>query len=143
MTGTTQDQSHSDTFGGAYLVSAYTRAQAIADGYLIDVTETAREAGFRLPVAMTHAAWVGCVEWDQSDSQRQVYQDQEGRLWDVLSMAMNYARVNQYVSEFVFTFYRVPRGGRGQKARQTFLKAVVAPGDDGKAVLTIQEPNED
>lgn len=28
------------------LISAYTRAEALADGLLVDVTETAREAGF-------------------------------------------------------------------------------------------------
>lgn len=33
----------------------YTRKQAIEDGVLIDVTETAKEAGFKVPVAVTCA----------------------------------------------------------------------------------------
>ena len=45
------------------VIYAYTRAEAIADGVLIDVTETAKEVGFRLPVALTAAAWADCVAW--------------------------------------------------------------------------------
>ena len=45
------------------VIYAYTRAQAIEDGVLADVTETAKEAGFKLPVAVWPcspgaAAWV-------------------------------------------------------------------------------------
>jgi hypothetical protein len=32
------------------LIYSYTRAQAIADGVLVDVSELAREAGFRFPL---------------------------------------------------------------------------------------------
>ena len=39
------------------VLSAYTRAQAIEDGFLVDVSETAREAGFTIPVAVTRSAW--------------------------------------------------------------------------------------
>ena len=39
------------------LIFAYTRKQAIEDGVLIDVTETAKEAGLRFPTAITAAAW--------------------------------------------------------------------------------------
>ena len=44
------------------LISSYTRAQAIADGQLIDVSEMAREAGIRYPVALTATVWARCVE---------------------------------------------------------------------------------
>jgi hypothetical protein len=43
------------------LISSYTRSEALADGVLVDVTETAREAGFVIPVALTRAAWDLCV----------------------------------------------------------------------------------
>ena len=39
------------------VISVYTRAQAIEDGILVDVSETAREAGFRIPVAVTRSVW--------------------------------------------------------------------------------------
>src|SRR6185437_8267129 len=35
------------------VIYSYTRAQAIADGVLVDVSETAKEAGFKYPVALT------------------------------------------------------------------------------------------
>jgi hypothetical protein len=44
-------------FEGADLIHAYTRRQALAYGVLIDVTTTAREAGFSFPVAVTVALW--------------------------------------------------------------------------------------
>jgi hypothetical protein len=39
----------------------YTRADALRDGVLLDVSTTAREAGFKYPVALTAAAWAQCV----------------------------------------------------------------------------------
>jgi hypothetical protein len=45
----------------ADLIHRYTRADAIRDGVPIDVSATAREAGFKYPVALTTAAWATCV----------------------------------------------------------------------------------
>ena len=39
------------------VLSVYTRAQAIEDGILVDVSDTAREAGFKIPVAVTRSVW--------------------------------------------------------------------------------------
>ena len=74
-----------DLFGEP--ISTYSRQQAVDDEVLIDVTHTATEAGFRIAVAITAAAWADCVEWTDIDNDRQTYQDQAGRLWDVLWMA--------------------------------------------------------
>ena len=70
------------------LISAYTRAQAIEDGILVDISETAREAGFRIPVAVTRSVWDRLVALP--DGYRG-FQDERGRLWDVLWMARRYA----------------------------------------------------
>lgn len=57
-----------DLFGDdAPVIHAYTRAQAIADGVLVDISETAKEAGFRYPVACTSAVWSDCIEWTGKD----------------------------------------------------------------------------
>jgi hypothetical protein len=48
-------------FEDAELIHRYSRAQAIADGVLIDVSEATKEAGFKFPVALTAAAWAQCV----------------------------------------------------------------------------------
>lgn len=124
-------------------VSSCSRADAIANGVLVDVSEMAKEAGFSCPVALTAAAWDNCVAWDKADSERQVHQDEEGRLWDVLYMCLQTAKHVKTNSVLHFVFYRVPRGGRGRKARLTRLKACVGPGDKGEPVNTIMEPNEE
>ena len=45
-------------FTGAEIVSSYSRAQAIDDGILIDVSQSAvGKLGFRFPVAVTQGTW--------------------------------------------------------------------------------------
>ena len=78
MSNTSNEQSAESFFGD--IISTYTRAQAIEDGVLIDVSPIAKEAGFEWPVAMTAGAWADCVAWSDRDSQTQVHQDQSGRL---------------------------------------------------------------
>ena len=40
-------------FENAYLIHRYTRADALRDGVLFDVSATAREAGYRNPCTLT------------------------------------------------------------------------------------------
>ncbi|MFF4248982.1 DUF6573 family protein [Streptomyces sp. NPDC001822] len=125
------------------LIDAYTRADAIADGTLVAVPEpVAREAGLRAPVAITRAAWSDCVEWGDTDSNRQTPQDEEGRLWDVLFMTAFAAR--RYMrTTFPVELYRVPRGGRARTARPTELTCRLHRGDASEDVITISLPDED
>lgn len=124
-------------------IHTYTREQAIGDGMLVDVSETAKEAGFTIPVAMTRAAWLDCVEWSDTDSKRQTHQDEAGRLWDVLSMALHAARRGGGRQSLQFQFYRVPRGGRGTRPRLVELVAHIGAGDLGEPVITLLLPGED
>lgn len=132
-------------FTADHLISTYTRAQAIADGVLMDVSETAREAGFRWPVAMTAASYEDTVAWSTADSRRQTWQDESGRLWDVLTMAKLAARAAAIHDEDtrVFGVLRVPRGGRGVRPRLAQLVLRLGPGDLGEPVLTIMLQGED
>lgn len=124
-------------------ISVYTRAQALEDGVLIDVSETAREAGVKFPVAMTAAAWADCVAWTEADSKRKGWpQDESGRLWDVLYM-MRQAIRSANGSLIMFQLYRVPVEGKGRKARLVTLKAICGPADDGSPCITVMQPNED
>ncbi len=126
------------------VIYAYTREQAMADGVLVDVSETAREAGFRWPVAITQSAWEDCIAWTEEDSRHQTYQDESGRLWDVLWMASHAIRsasTNQ--SQTMYELYRVPRDGKCTEARLTKLKLVAGSGDHGEPVITIMLPTED
>ena len=126
------------------VISTYTRAQAIEDGMLVDVGAMAREAGFKWPVALTSAAWADCVAWTEDDSDKQAYQDQSGRLWDVLFMASHAIRTGSGSGDrLLFQLYRVPRDGRSTEAELTALKLIVGPGDQGEPVMTILLPDED
>lgn len=125
-------------------VSIYTRAQAIEDGVLVDVSADAAEFGYRWPVAMTHAAWLDCVAWTEADCRRQIYQDQRGRLHDVLYMAfLAIRRCEAGANALRFAMLRLPRDGYSGSPRMTALKLMAGPGDSGEPVLTIMLPEED
>jgi len=122
----------------AEVIHCYSRAQALEDGGLIDVSAIAKEAGFRFPVALTAAVWGDCVAW-QGCSEKAA-QDEAGRLWDVLAMA-TYQTRRVHEDRAVFTVLRVPRGGR--QAEPVRLVAHIGPGDQGEPVITIMQPGED
>lgn len=124
-------------------IHRYSRAEAIDDGFLADVTETAKEAGFRLPVAVTNTVWEKYIEWTDADSKRQTYQDTAGRLWDVLWMAYLACRSRKGTDCLYYQLYVVPRGGRARMPRKTMLKITIGGGDNGEPVITIMLPNED
>ncbi len=121
------------------LVDAYSRAQALADGVLVDASKLAAEAGFKYPVALTSAAWAECVTVpDGADDQ-----DEVGRLWDVLNVLL-------------FAIRNKPQSGLTSEVRFTVsvrtgevtsedinLKSLCGPGDDAAPVITIMLPDED
>ncbi|KVF76646.1 DUF6573 family protein [Burkholderia vietnamiensis] len=125
------------------VISAYPRAQALADGALIDVTVPAAEVGFKIPVAITAAAWAEVVEWSDADSARQTHQDERGRLHDVLWVAVNLARHYKAQNRMGFQHYRVPRGGRGTRRKPVNLVMVIGPGDAAEPVVTFMLPSDD
>ena len=121
-----------------FVVFAYTRAQALKDGVLIDVSEMAREAGFKYPAAVTRAVWERYVRVPENLPG----QDESGRLWDILWMllvAIRRSRKGQV--ELTFPLYVQMRPGEGPKL--VTLKSVCGPGDQGEPVLTIMLPHED
>lgn len=126
------------------VIFSYSRAEAINDGVLHDVSELAREAGFVLPVAITAACWADCVAWSATDSERQVHQDETGRLWDVLFMASIAIRSTQDGSRMLrYAIERIPRDGRATRSETQALKLIVGPGDHSEPVITIMLPYED
>ena len=131
-------------FGEA--IDTYTRAQAIADGLLVEVAEgIAREAGFTVPVAVTAAAWADCVAWSDADNQRTgACQDEQGRLWDVLWMTRCAVRGAPRGTERIrVPLHRVPRAGRAVCPQPESLVAWCGPGDYGEPAITIMQASED
>lgn len=122
------------------VIYAYTRKQAIADGVLVDVTETAKEAGFRIPVALTCAVWAEYVAVPEGVEG----QDEVGRLWDVLWMCrFGIGRGNNRDASEVLFQLHVRNDNREGDPPLVTLKAVCGPDDDGEPCITIMLPVED
>jgi hypothetical protein len=117
--------------------SKYTRAEAIEDGMLIDVTARAREAGIRIPMALTRRVWSEYVELNEAA--KQVGNDIEGRLWDIVWVLRSTRRLPD-AGEVLFQLYVVTTRARPSLVT---LKVHVGPGDDGAPVLTVLTPDED
>ena len=143
---TPQTAESTGIFEDADVVSRYTRQQMIDDGFLVDVSEHAKEYGFKCAVGLTSAVWTDCCEWSDEDTKRQTYQDEIGRLTDVLymaSLAVRSASSRHNTNTVFYKMVRVPRGGRGRLPREVTLKIHFGPGDTGSPVFTIMQPNED
>jgi len=119
------------------VIYAYTRAQAIADGVLVDVTETSKEVGFKLPVAITEALHNRLIP---TKADAAIGQDYDGRLWDVLWLAAFTIKLADRGTDTVtFTVVQQEveaKSGQPQKV-DLRLRAVCGPGDEGEAVVTI------
>lgn len=124
-------------FENTDLIYSYTRAQAIADGVLVDVTETAREAGILFPVALTVGLYHQFIVPDEPSKLH--CQSTEGRLWDTLWL-FRYAAAG-FSGDLLY--YEVLYVMNGKKLEKIKLKAVCGPGDNGEPVVTIMLPEED
>ena len=131
------------------VIDAYSRAQAVADGVLVDVTAEACETGFRFPVAMTSAAWSDTVEWTPQIEARKpehTGQDQRGRLHEVLLMtylAIRRAGHTAPSTPVDVVLLRIPPTGAEVEPQLVTLKARAGSGDNAEPVLTPTLPGED
>jgi len=112
--------------------SEYTRAQAIEDGVLVDVSKLAKESGIIIPIAITSTLFelVDYNRWAQSTS---------GRLWDIFVMLKLEIKRKPGASILFFDVLLVG----GSKKKSQILKAVASGGDHGEPVITIMYPEED
>jgi hypothetical protein len=138
-------------------IFSYTRAQAIADGVLIDLTTAADDkgqrlcpqAGFKVPVAITRTAWAQTIEAGGSwrpNGEGEVLelkggQSLTGRLWDLLWM-LRVASGKAANSDRVHFQVLVDVEGDGRR-EMVKLWALCGPGDDAQPVITIMVEGED
>ena len=129
-------------FGPA--ISVYTRAQAIEDGILVDVSDTAREAGFNIPVAITRTVWNRLVALSEG---YRGFQDEAGRLWDVLWMARHYtlrASNSDRVTMCVLVRdIRKDLRDSNRPPRKHFPIVAIGAGDEGEPTITIMFAEDD
>jgi hypothetical protein len=149
-------QNQPDNLWGEPIFS-YSRAQAIADGVLIDLTTATddkgqllcSQAGFKVPVAITRTAWAQTIEAGGSwrpDGDGEVLvlkggQSLTGRLWDLLWM-LRVASRKAANSDRVH--FQVLVDVHGDSCREMVnLWALCGPGDDVQPVITIMVEGED
>lgn len=132
-------------FDDAEVIHRYTRQNLIDDGFLVEVPEaTAREVGFKIPVGVLREVWEDVVAWGPEDSERQTFQDEAGRLWDLLFVAACAARRAEAGTDTVlFKLARIPRDGKSTRPESVMLKSVIGPGDDPRPVITLMFPDQD
>lgn len=137
-----------DLFGP--VISRYTRAQAIADGVLVDMSECLDRCPFKYPVAMTRGAYEATIAaggtW-QPDGDGEMLtlkggQDVTGRFWDVCNMILFAMRRAHGPTDRVEFSVLVDTHGNGRKA-EVELYSLCGPGDNREPVITILLQGED
>ena len=114
-------------------ICCYSRAEALADGVLVDVSERARRAGIKYPTACTHSVWslIDCLPESDTDTLAGIVRD---------------VRVEEVLRAMLAA---IGRGGVRGTDRVTFealgasLWAQCGPGDTAAPVLTIMLEGED
>jgi hypothetical protein len=129
-----ENRKPSGLFDDADIISSYSRAEAIADGTLVDVTAMAKEAGFKVPVALTAAVR---ARLEPSEGDVMFGQSLEGRLWDVLMVLRFHA--NAATDTVIYELIVADEG----EQHTLSLKAIIGPGDEGEPVITIMFEHED
>jgi hypothetical protein len=120
-------------------VYTYTRAQAIADGFQVEVTKTAAEAGIRFPLFLTRAVYDAYVTVPPGVTG----QDESGRLWDIVWMVrFAIIRSRPGVDRLPVALYV-----RNDDVRSRLVKLVATCGpvdiDDPSPAITVMLPDED
>ncbi|WP_067722792.1 DUF6573 family protein [Nocardia yamanashiensis] len=135
-------------FEDAEIIHSGTRAQAIAEQLLRDVSELARERGFAAPVAITANAWRQAVAWPQEGKYGQ---SENARISDVLTAALHafaYALVmcpeegDLGTDRLPFTVHREAPDSADPTPSPVALLLHLGFGDEGEPVFTIMTPHD-
>ena len=120
------------------VIYSYSRAQAIEDGVLVDVTKQAKATGFKLPTVVTDNLYHHYIEPPEGLAGEG--QSVTGRLHDLLTLALFAAKraVNSDRVNFKVSFLMAP--GHSETVE---VIAHIGPGDTAAPVLTIMLPEDD
>jgi hypothetical protein len=119
------------------IVHAYTRAQAVTDGFQVEVTRQTVEAGIRFPVFLTRAVFDAYVTVPPGLTG----QDEAGRLWDIVWMlrfAIRKAQPGQ--SRLPFALY--VRNDNCPKLVKLIAMCGATDVDDPQPAITVIMPDE-
>ena len=130
------------------VIFAYTRADAIRDGTLVEIpADLCHEAGIVVPVAVTASVWDLI---DPGNLETMPDQSVNGRTWDLLWMLTCAVRSTRerrrsvvvFQCDFLMCSQAFSRTAIPEQKTAT-LRAVCGPGDQGEPVITIMLPWED
>ena len=121
------------------IIFRYTRAEAIDDGVLVDLSEIATEAGFKYPVAITQG--VNAV----LNNLEVVGQDFQGRAWDMFTIfKLEIKKQTGDTTYFAPLFARANKKDKNKFIVEPVeMYAKVHAGDNPKPVITIMILGED
>jgi hypothetical protein len=123
------DQNPNDLFGE--VIFAYTRAQAIADGVLVDVSNRAKRFAIRFPVALTAALYAAITRDADTDTAKDLCLDLL-----LITMRRKIATATGPTDRIDFTV-KMPH------APAIDIYALCTPGDTPDPVITVMLPHED
>jgi hypothetical protein len=136
-------------FDGFNVIFSYSRAQAIADGVLVELKEAAAQ-GFKVHTVCTEAVWRSVIEWPQTGNRetaqylREVALLRAAFLAAKAKMAMEKAGVPDPQPERLDFHVRAVVFGDGQaETKDVQLYMLIGPGDTLDPVGTIMLPGED
>ena len=112
-------------------IYSYSRAQALTDGVLVDVSERARCHGIKYPTACTHGVWalIDCLPESDTDTLAGIVRDV--RAEEVLRVMLAATRQVHGTDRVAF------------EALGAALWAQCGPGDTDAPVITIMREGED
>ena len=117
------------------VVTGYSRAEAIADGVLIDVSKEAAEVGITLAAVVTPSVWaelIGNPKWEG-------WGTEEERLGRLLSDS--FTELEKAESDTVF--FSIRMSDMGSIVGEIDFRAQRGPGDNLEPVLTVMLGHED
>jgi hypothetical protein len=138
-----ENQNTNEQFGP--VIYSYTRSQAIADGFQIEVSKVAREAGITYPVFLTRAVYDKYVTVPAGITG----QDEAGRLWDIVWMTRFAIKASAARTKAQPGQTRLPVAlyVRNDNRRARLIKLIATCGpldvDDPQPAITVMMPDED
>ncbi|MED2737086.1 DUF6573 family protein [Bacillus toyonensis] len=116
-------------------IHTYTRAEALADGSLIDISNTAKDADITVPIAVTKSVFNYIVDNEAEKDPKLMYM----KTYDICSMLVYAAKRFPSRYEVIYPIVRICNG----EESDVNLKATILEGDNGEPVFTVSLPNED
>ncbi|WP_054943583.1 DUF6573 family protein [Paenibacillus ihuae] len=118
------------------LLSQYSRAEAIGDGLLVDITTWTKRGGITYPVALSRSVWLEIIEPDESA--KAACESLMGRLGRfVLSLRNEMIKGEGDRIDFQVTF------SVDGHPKDFSLYAMLHPGDNFEPVITVMEQDEE